>query len=224
MSSMCIRDCILHGKETSICIEDHLITEIGRKMEADTTIDARGKMALPGMVNAHTHAAMSLLKGYADDMELMPWLENKIWPIEALLKPEHIYWGSRLACLEMIKTGTTAFNDMYFMMEETARAAQDSGIRAVLGNGFIDLFNDEKREGEIRCTENLVRHIESLNSPLLKASIAPHAIYTVSDQGLSWCAEYDREKELPLHIHLSDTEKEVKDCAASRGSSPVRHL
>ena len=133
---------------------------------------------------------MSLLRGYADDMILQDWLSQKIWPLEAHLTPADVYWGTKLACLEMIKSGTVAFNDMYFMMEEAARAVDEAGIRATLSYGFIDLFNPEKREAECKATENLVRHIRSLANPRIKAAAGPHAIYTVSPEGLRWCAEF----------------------------------
>ncbi|MDG6221436.1 MAG: amidohydrolase family protein, partial [Candidatus Thermoplasmatota archaeon] len=224
MSSISIRNGLLDGKEASVYVEDHLIMEVGKPREADRVINARGKLILPGLVNTHTHGAMTLLKGYADDMELMPWLNTKIWPMEKFLTPEHNYWGTRLACLEMIKTGTLSFNDMYINMEQAARAVADAGIRAVLGYGFIDAFNEEKREAEIKGTENFVNHAMGLNNPRITPSVCPHAVYTVSDPGLEWCAKYAREKGILLHIHLAETEDEVKGCMEQRGDTPVCHL
>ena len=194
------------------------------KGEADLIIDGNGAIALPGMVNTHTHAAMSLLRGYADDMILQDWLSQKIWPLEAHLTPADIYWGTKLACLEMIRTGTVAFNDMYFMMEEAARAAGEAGIRATLSYGFIDLFDPGKREAECKATEKLVRHIQSLNNPRIKAAVGPHAIYTVSPEGLRWCAEFAAQEKTGIHIHLSETEKEVTDCIAQHGKRPAVYL
>jgi 5-methylthioadenosine/S-adenosylhomocysteine deaminase len=192
--------------------------------EADLVIDGDGAIALPGLSNTHTHAAMSLLRGYADDMVLQDWLSQKIWPLEAHLTPTDVYWGTRLACLEMIRSGTTAFNDMYFMMEEASRAVDESGIRAVLSYGFIDLFDAEKRESECRATEKLAAHVRALNNPRLKAAAGPHAIYTVSPEGLRWCAEFSREQKISIHIHLSETEKEVNDCIAQHGKRPAALL
>jgi 5-methylthioadenosine/S-adenosylhomocysteine deaminase len=226
-----IADVQVNGKIVDIFVNDNgMIGSVGEgirkqhKGEADLVIDGNGAIALPGMVNTHTHAAMSLLRGYADDMLLQDWLSQKIWPLEAHLTPADIYWGTRLACLEMIRTGTVAFNDMYFMMEEAARAVGEAGIRATLSYGFIDLFNPEKREAECRATENLVRHIQSLKNPRIKAAVGPHAIYTVSPEGLRWCAEFAAKEKIGIHIHLSETEKEVNDCIAQNGKRPAVHL
>ena len=223
-----IADVLVNGKSADIFIgDDGTISAIGEgvrkkhKGEADVIIDGNGAIALPGLVNTHTHAAMSLLRGYADDMILQDWLSQKIWPLEAHLTPPDVYWGTKLACLEMIRTGTTAFNDMYFMMEEAARAVGEAGIRAVLSYGFIDLFNAEKREAECRSTENLVRHIRSLGNPRITAAAGPHAPYTVSPDGLKWCAEFSREQKIGIHVHLSETEKEVNDCIAQHGKRPA---
>ena len=229
--SILIADVLVDGRTADIFIEDDgTIGAVGEgvrrvhKGEADLVLDGSGTIAVPGLVNTHTHAAMSLLRGYADDMVLQDWLSRKIWPLEAHLTPADVYWGTRLACLEMIKSGTVAFNDMYFMMDEAARAVGEAGIRATLSYGFIDLFNAEKREAECKATENLVRHIRSLDNPRIKAAVGPHAIYTVSPEGLRWCAEFAAGENIAIHIHLSETEKEVNDCIARHGKRPAVHL
>lgn len=228
--SILIADVQVNGRVADIFVKDDgTIGEVGEgirkehKGEADLIIDGNGAIALPGMVNTHAHAAMSLLRGYADDMILQDWL-SKIWPLEAHLTPADVYWGTRLACLEMIRTGTVAFNDMYFMMDEAARAVGEAGIRATLSYGFIDLFSAEKREAECKATENLVRHIRSLANPRIRAAVGPHAIYTVSPEGLRWCAEFAAMEKIGIHIHLSETEKEVNDCIAQHGKRPAVHL
>ncbi len=222
--SILIKNALLNGERSHICIEDNIISEIGNIVEADEVIDARGMIALPGLVNTHTHAAMTLLRGYGDDMPLHEWLQNRIWPAEAKLTGEMVYWGTRLAIIEMIKSGTTAFNDMYFFMEDVARAVNDGGIRALLGYGFIDLFDEEKRENEIKATESFVRYVENMKNSRIRASVAPHAIYTVSKEGLEWSAEFAREKGLRIHIHIAETEKELKDSIKEHGKSPVKYL
>lgn len=229
--SILIADVQVDGRIADIFVEDNgIIGAVGvgirreHKGEADLIIDGNGAIALPGLVNTHSHAAMSLLRGYADDMILQDWLSQKIWPLEAHLTPGDVYWGTKLACLEMIKSGTVAFNDMYFLMEEAARAAGEAGIRATLSYGFIDLFSPEKREAECKATENLVRHIRSVDNPRIKAAVGPHAIYTVSPDGLRWCAEFALQEKIGIHIHLSETEKEVNDCIARHGKRPAVHL
>ncbi len=156
-------DIFIDGTETIIAIGEGVRKRY--RGEAEFIIDGDGALALPGFSNTHTHAAMSLLRGYADDMILQDWLTQKIWPLEAHLTGEDVYWGTRLACLEMIRTGTTAFNDMYFFMEDAAQAVDEAGIRALLCYGFIDLGNAEKREHECKETESLVQHIRKMNNP-----------------------------------------------------------
>jgi 5-methylthioadenosine/S-adenosylhomocysteine deaminase len=222
--SILIKNAILNGRETHILIEENRISEIGKILEADEVIDAKGMIVMPGLVNTHTHAAMTLLRGYGDDMPLHQWLQERIWPAEAKLTGEMVYWGTRLAVIEMIKSGTTAFNDMYFFMEDVARAVADGGIRATLGYGLLDLFDEEKLADEIEGTEEFHRYVENLGNPMIQASVAPHAIYTVSKEGLEWSAEFAREHGLRLHIHVSETEKEVNDSIEQHGMSPVKYL
>ncbi|MCK5413855.1 MAG: amidohydrolase family protein, partial [Thermoplasmata archaeon] len=142
-------------------------------MDADRTIDGKGHAALPGLVNTHTHAAMALLRGYGDDMVLHEWLSERIWPVEAKLTPDDVYWGTRLACLEMIRTGTTAFNDMYFFGPRMADAAHDAGIRAVISEGFIDLHDEEKREANITATQATTRHIRQMGDTKVVPAVGP---------------------------------------------------
>ncbi len=230
-SSLLITNVNVDGRIVDIFVDDQgTIGDVGdrirslHKGEADFIIDGDHAIALPGLVNTHTHAAMTLLRGYADDMILQDWLSQKIWPLEAHLNGDDVYWGTKLACLEMIRTGTTAFNDMYFFMNDAARAVAESGIRAQLSYGFIDLGNPEKRETECRATENLATHIHSLDNPRIKAAVGPHAPYTVSPDGMRWCADFAREHKIGIHIHLSETEKEVQDCIAQYGKRPTTLL
>jgi 5-methylthioadenosine/S-adenosylhomocysteine deaminase len=222
---------IVAGKRQEIFIDDSgTIGKIGPDLkksngdEAEFVISGDGALALPGFVNTHTHAAMTLLRGYADDMFLQDWLSRKIWPLEAHLTGDDVYRGTKLACLEMIRTGTVAFNDMYFFMEDAARAVDEAGIRAVLSHGFIDLGLPEKRETECRATEKLASHVRSMNNPRIRAAVGPHAPYTVSDEGLSWCSGFAKEQGIGIHIHVSETEKEVSDSVAARGARPVSIL
>ncbi|HNX17655.1 MAG TPA: amidohydrolase family protein [Methanoregula sp.] len=229
--SVLLTNVVADNKHVDIFIDaSETITDIGpeirrsHKGEAEYIIDGDGALAMPGLVNTHTHAAMSLLRGYADDMILQDWLGQKIWPLEAHLTGEDVYWGTKLACLEMIRTGTTAFNDMYFFMEDAARAVDEAGIRALLSYGFIDLGIPEKREHECKATEALVSHIKGMNNSRIRAAVGPHAPYTVSPEGMKWCAEFAKKQNIGIHIHLSETEKEVTDCVAQHGKRPAALL
>jgi 5-methylthioadenosine/S-adenosylhomocysteine deaminase len=227
--SVLIAGAIIDGSTVDIAIDETgTIAGIGegarKAIDADIVIDGSERLAVPGLVNTHTHAAMTLLRGYADDMLLQDWLSQKIWPLEAHLTGDDVYWGTKLACLEMIRSGTVAFNDMYFFMDRAAEAADEMGVRATFAYGFIDLGIPEKREAEIKATETLVRHIQSLKNPRIRAAVGPHAVYTVSPDGLRWCAEFAEEQGIGIHVHLSETEKEVVDCVAQFGKRPAALL
>ena len=227
--SVLIAGVTIGGSVVDIAIDDEgVIAGIGadarRAIDADIIIDGSDRIAIPGMVNTHTHAAMTLLRGYADDMPLQEWLSEKIWPLEAHLTGDDVYAGTKLACLEMIRSGTVAFNDMYFYMERAADAVDEMGLRAALAYGFIDLGDAEKREAEIRATEALTAHIKARGNPRIQAAVGPHSIYTVSPEGLRWCADFAREQEIGIHIHLAETGQEVDDCVAEYGRRPAVHL
>jgi len=222
--SILIKNVLLDKREINVYIEDNIIQEIGKKTEADYVIDGKNKAVIPGMVNTHTHAAMCLFRGYADDMNLEEWLQTKIWPLELKLKPEDVYMGTKLACLEMIKTGTTTFNDMYFFMESAAKSIDEMGLRAFLSYGFIDLFNDEKREKEIKKTKETIRNIENMHSDRIKPALGPHAVYTVSEEALRWIKNYADEKGLLVHLHLAETKKENDDFIKKHNKRPVKYL
>jgi 5-methylthioadenosine/S-adenosylhomocysteine deaminase len=220
-----------HGKAVDVFIDgEGRIAAIGAdagkrfRADAETRIDGRGLLLMPGLVNTHTHAAMTLLRGYADDMPLQEWLGTKIWPLEARLTGEDVYWGTKLACLEMIRSGTVAFNDMYFFMEEAARAAGEMGLRATLSHGFIDLGDPEKRHKEMRATERFVAFVKGLGNQRIQAAVGPHAPYTVSPEALRWCADFARQEGIGIHVHLSETEQEVRNCIAAHGKRPAAHL
>ena len=157
-------------------------------------------------------------------MLLQPWLAERIWPLEAHLTADDVYWGTRLACLEMIASGTVGFNDMYFFMESAARAVDEAGLRAQLAYGFIDLFDSAKREHECRATEELADTVARMANPRLSAAVGPHAVYTVSPVGLRWCAEFAAEQKIGVHVHLAETETEVADAVRTTGRRPAALL
>ncbi|TET91656.1 MAG: amidohydrolase [Methanomassiliicoccales archaeon] len=222
--SILIKDVLHQGKPTNVYLEDNLIADIGPVVEADQTIEGNDLALLPGLVNTHTHAAMTLFRSYADDMELHEWLREKIWPIEAKLTPDDIYWGTRLACLEMIRSGTTCFNDMYFHLDMQAKAVQESGIRAVLSEGFIDVMKPEAGEELLTKSMKLIGGVRNLNCDRIKPALGPHALYTVSKQSLERIKEISDDEDLLVHFHLSETKEEVDNCVKENGSSPVRFL
>ncbi|MHC1584912.1 MAG: amidohydrolase [Candidatus Syntropharchaeia archaeon] len=214
---------VTHGKEeTHIYIEENIIKEIGKKLEADRVIDGKGKAILPGLINTHTHAAMTLFRGYADDLPLHEWLEEKIWPVEAKLTEEDSYWGTKLACLEMIKSGTTTFNDMYFFAEANARAVIEMGIRGCISGVFADIWGS--CEEWIKKAEKVIRKLIKLENNRIIPALGPHAVYTVSKEGLQWVSEFSEENDLLIHFHLAETEKENEDFFREKGKRPVKYL
>lgn len=216
------------GRRKDILIEEGIFSEIEDpgtiRIETDRVIDGREHIAMPGLCNTHNHAAMTLLRGIGDDLDLKRWLKERIWPLEARMKMEHIKAGMELACLEMIRSGTTLFNDMYFMESDCVPFVDRMGIRAVLGEGFIDAY-DEHLEKEKRAeTEKAINACNSCSSGRVRPAVAPHSVYTVSEEGLRWCRDTADRYGCPIHVHLSETEKEVKDCIREHGSTPVRYL
>jgi 5-methylthioadenosine/S-adenosylhomocysteine deaminase len=189
-------------------------------------LDAEGAVIMPGLVNGHTHAAMTLFRGFADDLPLRTWLFDKIFPVEArALDPETVYWGALLACLEMIASGTTTFSDGYFFQDSTARAVQRAGLRAIVAQGVIDFpapgVPDPKR--------NLVEGRKFLErwksvSNLITPGLFCHSLVTCSDRTLQEAMEISREYSAPLQLHLSETEEEVNETLQRHGVRPVRHL
>lgn len=187
----------------------------------DTEIDAGGGVLLPGLVNGHTHLAMTLLRGYADDMPLHEWLTTKIWPIEAGLEEEDVYWGAMLGILEMLRAGITCFNDMYHFCDAGTRAAIDGGMRA-LPAGVLLQFVEESAAVE-RAVEFALQVREEAPSRIIPM-LGPHAPYSCTEAMLREVAEAAREHDLGIHIHLSETADEVERSIAETGLRPVQYL
>jgi 5-methylthioadenosine/S-adenosylhomocysteine deaminase len=224
--SLAVTGGVLDRELVGLRVEDGLIAELGPSVEprpGDEVIDASGLLLCPPMVNAHTHAAMTLFRGFGDDMPLMEWLRTKIWPAEAKLEADDVYWGTRLACVEMIRSGTTRFFDMYWHGVEVARAVIDSGMRAVVSSVLIDEMDAAKGEG-MRATalESLDRLAEA--GPRVVPALGPHAIYTVSPDSLRWVVDVASERGIPMHIHLSEAEGEVRACIDAHGKRPAAYL
>lgn len=210
---------------TDVLIVGNKIKQIAPVIDqpADFVIDGRNKAIIPGLINGHTHAAMTLFRGFGDDMPLMAWLKEKIWPYEAKLTHEDVYWGTKLACLEMIKSGTTAFFDMYHKLDASIAAVEEMGIRAILSEACFDHFKPELAE---RCKQQITRRFESTLSHCerIQLAIGPHAVYTVSGELLQWVHAFALEHDLLIHLHLAETKDEVEQCRTRFGTTPVRYL
>jgi 5-methylthioadenosine/S-adenosylhomocysteine deaminase len=222
--ALTVENALLDGERVGVRCVDGAIAALGPRVVAeprDEVIDAGGAHLVPPLLNGHTHAAMTLFRGSGGDLPLMPWLEERIWPVEAKLSDEDVYWGARLACAEMVRGGTTRFWDMYWHPEATARAVADAGIKATIGAPLFDHTGDVEvmRASALRSLDALSR-LGTTISPAL----APHSIYTVSEPSLRWIGELAAEREVPVHIHLSETEREVQDCIADHGERPAHYL
>lgn len=209
-----------------IVIKDKIIDSIIKKIPGDISkfdkvIDCKNMVILPGLINNHTHSSMSLLRGYADDYNLQKWLNDKIWPAEAKLTDQDIYWGAMLAVIEMIKTGTTTFTDMYFQMDKVAEVVKRTGIRAMLSEGLI-----EENDG-----------IDGLNDALgfalkwqkgaegrIRTCLGPHSAYTCSENYLKMIRDRAVSNDLMINIHISETEDETKIMKDKYGLTTVELL
>jgi len=209
-----------------IIISDNKIDKILKEIDIsnynfDKMINCKDKVVIPGLINNHTHSSMSILRGYADDLVLDKWLKEKIWPAEAKLTEDDIYWGAMLAVLEMIKTGTTTFTDMYFHMDKVADVVEKSGIRAVLGEGLI-----EENDGIKGLNASLDFAVEYNNNAngRIKTCMAPHSAYTCSPDYLKKVSEAALENELLVNIHVSETKDEVNIIKEKYSTTTVQLL
>lgn len=217
-----VRDSI---ENSNIYIEADKIIHIGDLREdinVSRIIDGTNKVAMPGLVNAHTHLGMSLLRNYADDLPLHDWLTKKIWPVEDKLNGNDIYWGSLLSMVEMIQSGTTSFCDMYFFMEEVGKGLEESGMRGVLTRGLIEEPGNPNRK--LNETRELYKEFNNKADGRIKVMVAPHAPYTCSPEFLVKTIELAKELNTGIHIHLSETKKEVEDSYKLYGKSPIKHV
>ena len=213
-------------RNASISIENDTIRSVGESTStsADLVLDGQGKIALPGLINAHTHLSMTLFRGFADDMQLQEWLEKKIWPLEAKLTDEACYVGALLGSAEMIMSGTTSFVDMYFHMEDVARAIAEAGLRGFLSYGLIDLFDSAKAQKEREGTQKFFDYVRKLNNPRIRFALGPHAPYTCSVETLLWAKDFAERNDAILHIHVAETRREQADFQKQHGMRVVEYL
>ena len=192
---------------------------------AELELERPEHVLIPGLINSHTHAAMSLMRGLADDLPLMEWLSEHIWPAEAKwISPEFVRDGSRLAMAEMLRSGTTCFNDMYFYPDEVARQVEHVGMRAVLGLIIIDFPTAWAQNAEEYMHKGLALHDSVRGSSLISTALAPHAPYTVSDEPLQKVSMFAEELDIPIHIHVHETADEVQQSESLYGKRPLARL
>ena len=189
--------------------------------EFETVIDGRGRLATPGLINTHTHLAMVLMRGYADDLPLMRWLEEEIWPLEAELSADDVYWGSLHACAELIRCGTTCMADMYFHMDRVAQALDESGLRGVLAYGMIAPNGGQKAQDEIAVARDFLKGFHDTADGRVRAAVAPHAPYTCDPTVWEAAVELALEHDTLIHTHLSETRAEVDSARQNWGQTPI---
>ncbi len=218
-------------EEGAVAIDQGRIVAVGPRAEVARAhrprdlIDGRGKLVMPGLVNAHTHAPMTLFRGLADDLPVAEWLQNYLWPAEArFMTPEAVRWGTLLAIAEMIRSGVTTFCDMYFHVEHLAEAAKEAGMRAVPSLGFVDfpLPGVSGPQEALQLAEEYIRRWR--DDPLVIPSVAPHAVYTVEARWVQEAKALADRYGVIMHIHLSETEAEVRDWEERTGKTPVKYL
>lgn len=215
----------------AIAVDKGRIVAILQQNEASAQFSPRevkklaNHILIPGLVNLHTHAAMTLLRGLADDLPLMEWLKNHIWPAEANhVSAQFVHDGTLLACAEMLRGGTTCFNDMYFYPKATAKAALASGIRAAIGLITVDFSTTYAADADDYLAKGLAARDELRDEPLLSFCLAPHAPYTVNDRNFTKALTLAEQCELPIHLHLHETKQEIEDSLQRFGVRPIERL
>ena len=229
MGSILLKNIAVEGVATDILIEGNLISKIDAAIDESALphgteiVECTGKAVLPGLVNMHTHAGMSMMRGVGEDIAFHEWID-RIWKVESRIDEEYVYHATRLACLEMIKTGTTTFNDHYWHMPMAHKAAVEMGLRPVLAYVICDRNDPEESERQkLQCSQ---MYDEAMTwNDMTQFAIAIHAIYSVSEPLMLWAVDFARKRGLKIHIHLSETRKEIEDCKAQHGGlSPVEYL
>jgi 5-methylthioadenosine/S-adenosylhomocysteine deaminase len=212
-------------KKSSIYIEGNRIVEIGKpRVEADFIIDGRNKVILPGLINTHTHLGMTVLRGCLDDMELHEWLK-KCWTLESKFTKKDVYYSSLLGCSEMIKNGITCFHDMYYFGDEVLKAADESGMRGIFSQTIVDssyIQEFKTPDQALKIATRLKRKWKGNERTMV--NLGPHAIYTCSKETLIKTKQFAEENDFSIHVHLSETKKEVEDCLHKNGMRPVEYL
>ena len=224
--SILIKNVLHEDTITDVLIEGNRIARIAPNLstpEGTEVIDGTDKAVIPGFINTHTHAAMTLFRGYGDDLPLMEWLQDYIWPVEAKMTAHDVYVGARLACLEMLRSGTTCFLDMYMHPLETARAVEELGLRAHLSYTLFDQGGAERAALDRKRSYEYYEAFKAF-SDRIAFTLGPHAIYTVSGEQLQFCHKFAVEHNVKINLHLAETKGEVDECVRQHGLTPVRYL
>lgn len=209
-------------RETDIYIEGSRIASIGKKPEGfseDKVIDGKDRFAIPGLVNCHTHSYMSFMRNVADDLSFMDWLFGTIDPIEQQMTDEDTYWGACLAIIEMMKSGTTCFNDMQMNIHQTTRAVKESGMRAVISRGLVGSGNDEA--GQMRLKQAYEERDAAADCDRLTFMLGPHAPYTCDDGFMRIVSEEAKKNNMRIHVHLSESESEIEQIREKYHCTPI---
>jgi 5-methylthioadenosine/S-adenosylhomocysteine deaminase len=218
-------DMSVHTADVLIDEDSGEILDVGPDigMSGDEQLDATDSFVVPGLINAHTHVAMTLLRGYADDKPLETWLREDIWPVEAELTPEDVRAGTRLGLSEMIRSGTTGFTDMYFHMPEVADVVEETGLRARLGHGIVTVGKSEEEvAADLEEGVSVAREIEE-KSDRISTAIMPHSLTTVDESPLTEAVEHARDVGVPVHIHANETRAEVEPIVDEHGTRPLEY-
>jgi 5-methylthioadenosine/S-adenosylhomocysteine deaminase len=215
-------DLTVERADVLVDVEEGEIRAVETGLDGDETLDASGGLVTPGFVNAHTHVAMTLLRGYADDKPLDAWLQEDIWPVEAALEPEDVHAGAKLGVLEMIRSGTTAFADMYFHVPEIAAAVGEAGLRAVLGHTAITVGKDDAAAREdIEQSIETAERLDGAADGRITTTVQPHSLTTVGERWLDELAAGASEIDAPLHFHANETTNEVEPIVAEHQQRPL---
>ncbi len=209
-------------KQVNLCIHDQRIIAVGdvpADFKADKVIDGAGKLAIPGLINCHTHSYMAFMRNVADDLSFMDWLFGKIDPLEQKMTDEDAYWGACLAITEMMKSGTTCFNDMQMNIHQTTRAVRESGMRASICRGLVGSGNDEG--GQRRLKEAFEEKEAAADCDRLTFMLGPHAPYTCDDAYMRIVSERAKKEHMGIHVHLSESESEIAQIKEKYGCSPI---
>ena len=216
-------------KDGALAIKNGKMIFVGKrasanKIQAETKINAKKKIAMPGLINCHTHVPMTLLRGIAEDQPLKTWLKKTIWPLEAKLKSEDVHVGALLGCLEMIKNGTTCFADMYFHEDMVAKAVEKSGLRGVLAEGIIEAGNKALGEKMLNESISFAEKFRGYANDRVTTFLGPHAAYSCSPELLTKIKNKSLELNVGVHIHLAESKEMFREFAKNYGSSEVEFL